>query len=351
MWTNKRWALIILSLILASGLAACGKEGTATPQAQEESGKLRVYTSFYPLYYLAKRIGGEHAEVINMVPPGVEPHDYEPTTKELVAWSKADLFLYNGSGFELWIDKALESLNNDAMVVVNASEGLDLLRVEEREEHAEGHQEDEGHEESGEHHEEAHEESSGHEGEHAEAHGEEHHHGEFDPHIWLDPQLYKEQAKKVKEAFVKIDSAHQSDYEQNWQALEAELDQLHGEFQAMVKNAGRKDFMVSHSAFGYLARAYGLKQIAISGLSPSDEPSPSELKELIEHVREHNISYILLEPLASPKVAEVISRETGARTGVLNPLEGLTEEEAKAGKDYFSIMRENLNMLKMALAR
>jgi zinc transport system substrate-binding protein len=117
----------------------------------------------------------------------------------------------------------------------------------------------------------------------------------------------------------------------------------------MVAQSSKKEFMVSHSAFGYLAKRYGLEQVAISGVNPADEPSPSQLKELVEHVKEHQISYVLFETLVSPKVAEVIAREAGVQTATLNPLEGLTEEDVKAGRDYMSIMRENIETLRAAL--
>jgi zinc transport system substrate-binding protein len=334
----KKGLLLFLSMIIALGAAACGQQTAPGQTAPEQTGaaadaapKLAVYTSLYPLQYVAERIGGEFADVKNVVPAGVEPHDFEPTAKDLVAISASDIFIYNGSGFESWVEKAAESFDKSKMIVVNATEGLPLLKAEE-------------------HHEEHHEE---HEGDgsatDAAAESHEHDHGEFDPHVWLDPTLLKAQAEKVKQAFIQADQAHSADYEKNYQALATDLDKLDQEYKEMVAQSSRKEFMVSHTAFSYLAHKYGLEQIAISGISPEDEPSPSELKELVEHVKEHNINYVLFETLASPKVAEVIARETGAQTARVNPLEGLTEEEAKAGKDYLSIMRENLETLRTVL--
>lgn len=247
--------------------------------------KPKVYTTIYPLEYAAERIGGDHIEVTNLIPPGVEPHDYEPTAKDMVALSGADIFAFNGSGLELWVDKAVESMDKNKTTIVNATEGMDLLHaVEEEHEHeGEAATEEEGHD-----------------------------HGDKDPHVWLDPSKLKEQAAKVKDALVKKDQAHAADYEKNFQQLSADLDQLDKEFKGMVAQSSKKEFMVSHSAFGYLANRYGLEQVAISGVNPADEPSPSQLKELVEHVKEHQISYVLFETLVSPKVAEVIAREAGA---------------------------------------
>ncbi|MFY0546273.1 metal ABC transporter substrate-binding protein [Brevibacillus sp. H7] len=317
---KKGW-LAMLSVITAAAIAGCGANNAAPqPNVQPSEGgasqKLKVYTSIYPLEYVTERIGGEHVDVTNIVPAGVEPHDFEPTAKDIVALSQANLFVYNGSGFEVWVDKAVEGMDKSKTVIVNTTEGLELLKAEE-----------DGHEE----------------------HADEHEHGEFDPHVWLDPTLLKAQAEKVKDALVQKDQAHSADYEKNYQQLASDLDQLDREFKEMVAKASTKEFMVSHSAFGYLAHRYGLEQIAISGISPADEPSPAEMKELVEHVKEHNIKYVLFETLVSPKVAEVIAREAGVQTATLNPLEGLTEEEAKSGMDYLSVMRANLETLRKAL--
>lgn len=327
----KKSLLAALSIVTAIGIAGCGTKETASPASGDAaSGKPHVYTTIYPLEYAAKRIGGDHVEVTNLIPPGVEPHDYEPTAKDMVALSKADIFAFNGSGLELWVDKAVESLDKNKTAVVNATEGMDLLKATE-DEH--DHEAEAATAEKPEEHD--------HEHEHA--------HGPNDPHVWLDPAMLKEQAAKVKDALVKKDAAHAADYEKNFQQLSGDLDQLDKEFKEMVARTSKKEFMVSHSAFSYLAHRYGLEQVAISGINPADEPSPAKLKELVEHVKEHQISYVLFETLVSPKVAEVIAREAGVQTATLNPLEGLTEDDVKAGRDYLSIMRDNLQTLRAAL--
>jgi len=326
-------AIIILSLLLMFTMTACGQAAQNNSTAGNEqkpasdTGKLAVYTSIYPLYFVASKIGGEHASVKNIVPAGTEPHDFEPTAKDIVDMSKAQVFIYNGSGFESWIEKAMEGFDQSKMVIVNATEGMQLLEAS-NEEH--------GHDEHG-----------------GENTGEEaktdHEHGELNPHVWLDPSLLKVQAEKVRDAFIKADQAHSEVFNQNYEKLAADLDALDQEFKDMVAKTKQKEFMVSHSAFSYLAHKYGLEQVPISGLSPADEPSPAEMKELVEHVKEHNIKYVMFETLVSPKVAEVIAREAGVKTAVLNPLEGLTVDEEKAGKNYLTIMRENLETLRTAL--
>lgn len=312
-----------ISIMTAVGLVGCGaaNETAGTPQTgSDASAKPKVYTTIYPLEYVAKRIGGEHIEVTNLVPAGVEPHDYEPTAKDMVALSGADIFAYNGSGLELWVEKAVTNLDKNKTTVVNATEGLDLISAVDHEHEGEGHTEEAGHD-----------------------------HGDLDPHVWLDPMQLKAQAEKVKNTLVQKDQAHAADYEKNYTQLATDLEQLDKEFKDMVTQAPKKEFMVSHSAFSYMAKRYGLEQVSISGVDPSDEPSTAELKSLVEHVKEHNISYVFFETLVSPKVAEVIAKEAGVKTATLNPLEGLTEEDVKAGRDYLSIMRDNMNTLKTAL--
>lgn len=322
----KKGLLAIISLITAVSVVGCGaKETASTPQTDAQAAaKPKVYTTIYPLEYAAKRIGGEHVDVTNLVPAGVEPHDYEPTAKDMVALAGADIFAYNGSGLELWVDKAVANLDKNKTVVVNSTEGMDLLHVAAHEHEEEGTEE---------HAEEEHD----------------HDHGEFDPHVWLDPTKLTAQAEKMKNTLVQKDQAHAADYEKNFQQLASELDQLDKDFKEMTTQAAKKEFMVSHSAFGYLANRYGLEQVAISGVNPADEPSPAELKNLVEHVKEHNITYVLFETLVSPKVAEVIAKEAGVKTATLNPLEGLTQDDVKAGRDYMTIMRDNLETLRTAL--
>ncbi|WP_232699046.1 metal ABC transporter substrate-binding protein [Brevibacillus daliensis] len=316
----KRWGVMLGLASIALLASGCGQNNSDLTGGQlGDDGKLAIYTTLYPLQYVTERIGGEHATVTNVVPPGVEAHDFEPTAKELVRISKGDLLVYNGGGFEAWVEKAATNFSRQGMNILEATEGLPLL--------ASG-----AHVEGEEHHE-----------------GDGHDHGSNDPHVWLDPTLLAMQAEKVKDALIKIDPDHKQEYEENYTELRNDLNKLDQDFKEMTSQAKKKEFVVSHQAFTYLANRYNLQQISISGVSPEDEPSPSELKELVEMVKEKQVSYIMFETLASPKVAEVIAREAKVKTAVLNPLEGLLEEEQKHGKDYLSIMRDNLKVLETAL--
>ena len=313
--------VVLVSMALLFGLslvAGCSPAADKT----EEKGKLSVYASFYPMYDFAQKVGGDRVEVHNMVPPGTEPHDWEPAPSDIANLEDADVFVYNGAGMEHWVDKVLASLGNKELVAVEASKGLALL---------EGHDEHEGEEE--------------HAGEVEEEHeGEEH-----DPHVWLSPKNAKQEMANIKEALVKADPANKDYYEQNYQKYAAEFDALDKEFREALSPLPDKDIIVSHQAFGYLCADYGLNQVAIEGLSPDSEPDPARMAEIIDFTKEHQVKVIFFEELVSPKVAQAVADATAAETEVLNPLEGLNDEQQAAGEDYFSIMRQNLEVLKIAL--
>lgn len=306
------------------------KSGTQEPQ-----GKLKVYTSFYPMYDFAKKIGGDKADVINLVPVGAEPHDWEPDAKALADLESADLFIYNGAGMEGWVEKVLSSVHNDKLTVVEASKGVDLLKFEERDE-KEVHDGD--HEEEKDHvHEEEHEHEKVHEGHH--------HHGEFDPHVWLSIQNAKKELENIKDAFVEKDPANKDYYEANYEKYAKAFDALDEKFTSELGKLENKNIVVAHEAFGYLCRDYGLRQIGIEGVNADSEPDAGRMAEIIEFVHKNNVKTIYFEELISPKVAEAIAKETGAKTAMLNPLEGLGQEDLDKGVDYLQVMERNLETL------
>ncbi|WP_124726277.1 metal ABC transporter substrate-binding protein [Staphylospora marina] len=310
----KWWKIgVVLNLMWALLMTGCQE-----PAHEKPSGKTRVVASIYPLEYFAKMIGGEHVEVTALVPPGVEPHDFELSPRDMMMLGDADVFVYNGAGMEAWAEKALSSAGDDT-VVVEATKGIPLL-------HPKGS--DDGHDHDG----EAHDRESG-----------------ADPHVWLDPVRAKEMAGRIRDGLIRADAPHRNDYEQNFAELARRLDELHARYLDMTKKAPRKEFLVSHAAFSYLADRYGLKQIAVSGVSPSDEPGPRELADIVETARRLGVKAVLFETLVSGKVAETVRRELGAEALVLNPLEGLTEEEKARGADYFTVMEQNLSHLAKAL--
>ncbi len=322
--------LIALTLVWSVLLAA--------PAAAEEQ-KLKVYASFYPMYDFASKVGGDKAQVVNMVPSGMEPHDWEPEAADVIGLENADIFVYNGAGMEHWVDKVLAALSNQSLIVVNTSEGQTLL-----EGHHHDHDEDHEHDED-----EDHEHAEDEDHEHDEDEDHEHDHGEFDPHVWLGPLNAKAQMEAIKNAFVTADPDNASYYEDNYARYAVEFDALDAEFSAALDPLPNKQIVVSHQAFGYLCAAYGLTQEGIEGLAPDSEPDPARMAEIIEFVKDNGITTIFFEELVSPKVAETIASATGAVTAVLSPVEGLSDEQLANGGDYFSVMRENLAALLKAL--
>lgn len=318
-WSSK---IILISAVTALLLAGCGgnNDGIKNGSIESEGSgrKLKVVTSFYPMYEFSKQVAGEHADVISLIPAGVEPHDWEPSAKDMVNIKEADLFVYNGI-VEGWAEQALESAPNDKRVVVEASGGVQLMEGVEHEE--EGHEEEE-HEEEG---------------------------HDLDPHIWLSPVLAQREVLAIQEAFVKADPEHKDDYKANADAYIAKLKELDDAFKSGLQGVKHTEFVTQHAAFGYLAKEYGLTQVPIAGLSPEQEPSPEQMAEVVAFAKEREIKTILFETLVDPKIAQTIADEIGAKTDVLNPIEGLTEEEKKDNLDYIGIMTKNLEALKKAL--
>ncbi|WP_018883156.1 metal ABC transporter substrate-binding protein [Paenibacillus massiliensis] len=384
------------SFITAAGaaliLTGCGSNtaGTTsgdTPEAGNagnDTAAIKVVTTFYPMYEFTRQVAGEHADVTMLVPSGTEPHDWEPSAKEMAKIQEADVFVYNGI-VEGWAEQALESTANDKRVVVEASHGLQLMEGTEGEEHdhegegSDAHDHEHSAESTAEHtHDHDHEaetshdaaehghdhgaeaaatEAHDHASEGAEEHGHDHEHGAeghhhdyaLDPHVWLSPALAQKQVEAIRDGLISKDPAHQADYEKNAAAYVAKLQELDKEFSAQLQQAKRKEFVTQHAAFAYLAQQYGLVQVPISGLSPEQEPSPGQMAEVVSFAREHQVKTIFFETLVDPKIAQTIADEVGAKTDVLNPLEGLTAEDEQNNRDYLSIMKDNLQALVRAL--
>jgi zinc transport system substrate-binding protein len=330
--------------------AGAGASGAASAGASA-SEKLSVIASFYPMYDFAAKIGGDRAEVANMVPPGTEPHDWEPAAADMASLENADIFIYNGAGLEHWAEDVLGALQSKSLIAVEASAGIALMEGHGGDDHENGEIDGgiDGERDGGSGSEGAGGgDGSGELGDGADG-GDDHEDGGFDPHVWLSPQNAKAEMLNIKNAFVQADPGSAAHYEANYSRYAAELDALDSEFSDAISALPSKDIIVSHQAFGYLCDAYGLNQVPIEGLSPDSEPDPARMAEIIEFARERDIRVVFFEELVSPKVAETIADAIGAETGVLSPIEGLSDEEAAAGDDYFSIMRKNLEAIKGAL--
>nr|WP_246824692.1 metal ABC transporter substrate-binding protein [Olsenella sp. HMSC062G07] len=325
---TRRGFLGLTALSAGTLLAGCASQGAAPstgPDAAGSATKIKVAASFYPMYDFASKIGGDRVDVTCLVPAGTEPHEWEPSTADMRTLGEAKLLVYNGAGMEHWVDDTLASLGGDVPKAVEASKGADLLKLsadalkEEQEE----------------------EQSSG---------GDPSKVSDTDPHCWLSPRVAKQEMSNIRDGLVAVDPDGASTYDANYETWAAKLDALDEEFRSGLDPLPNKSIVVSHEAFGYLCHDFGLTQMPIEGIEADAEPDAQAMAKIVDFVKAHGVKTIFSEELVSPKVAQSIADATGAKVEVLNPLEGLSDEELAAGDDYFSVMRSNLDELKKALS-
>lgn len=272
-----------------------------------QSGKLQVVASFYPMYFFASQIGGNKAEVFTITPASAEPHEYEPTTQDIAKVTDGNMLVLNGGKLESWGVKLRDQLSGSDVLVVTAGDGLANKNLSEDGQTIQ------------------------------------------DPHIWQDPLLAKQEVSRIEKGYEKIDPKDAGYFRANAKKLEGRLDQLDQEFRQGLSTCRQKDFVTSHAAFGYLAARYGINQVAISGISPDQEPSSQKLAEIADLVKKEHIDIVFFESLVSPKLSQTMASETGAKTMVLDPIEGITQDGLRAGQNYLTIMRSNLAALQVAL--
>jgi zinc transport system substrate-binding protein len=246
-----------------------------------------IVAAFYPLAFAAAQVAGPDADVVNLTPPGAEPHDLELSPRDVGRVRDAALAVYAGNGFQPAVQHAVEGRSGPS---------LDVLA-------------------------------------HAGAAGD-------DPHVWLDPVRFAAIAREIATALGTPAAAD---------GFVTRLDALDRDYRRGLARCPRHEIVTSHAAFGYLAARYGLVQVPLVGLQPEAEPGPREVERLVDAVRATGATTVFSEPLASPALADAVAREAGVATSVLDPLEGLTAAEQDAGEDYFSVMEKNLDVLRTAL--
>lgn len=320
----KRSLKTVALLIGCVAVLLSGCTRNANVDVQGDDDRISVYTSFYTMYDFSKKIGGDRIKLTNIMPQGAEPHHWEPSPRDILEIEKADVFIYNGAGMEPWVEKVLGTIKNKDLVAVETSKNTELLL---------------GNHSHGEDHEEENSEEQNHD----------HDDLEYDPHVWLSPKNAKKQMEAIKDAFVKADPKNSEYYEKNFDENAEKLDKLDRDYVEELSKYTKKDIVVGHQAFGYLCNEYGLHQLAIEGLNADTEPTPARMAEIVRFVKEKDVKVIFSEELLSQKVVNAVANETGAKIEFLNPLGGLTKEDIASGKEYFSIMRENLEALKKAL--
>jgi zinc transport system substrate-binding protein len=290
-------AILSLTLVLVTALPACGDAVSADRTGET----VAVVASFYPLAFVAERVGGDRVTVTNLTPPGVEPHDLELTADDLEAIAAADVVIDVGGGFQPSVEEAVAA--EASGITIDALAGAPALPGQ-----------DGG-----------------------------------DPHVWLDPARVAMLADRVGEALTEADPAGATGFGDRAAALRTDLEALDREFRDGLASCRSRVLITNHAAFGYLAAAYDLDQRAISGLSPEAEPDPGRIAELAAEAGRDGITTVFTEELVSAEVAETLASEAGLTTAVLSPLEGLSEERAAAGEDYLSVMRANLEVMRDGL--
>jgi len=280
------------------------------------SKKISVVTTLFPQYDFAKVIGGEKVDVTLLLPPGVEPHAYEPKPSDIAKINSAKIFIYTGEIMEPWAHDIIESADKK-IKIVDASVGVEMIKEDEYE------QEDEV------------------------TH---HHHDGADPHIWLDFGNAKKMAENVAKALIEVDSQNARYYKSNLENYQVKLDKLDEAYKKALLTCSSKTIIYSgHYAFGYLAKRYGLEYKSAQGFSPDAEPTAKDMIALVDQISQENIKYIFYEELTSAKIAETLANETNVKLLLLNGAHNLTKEDYEAGMSFISLMEENLKNLQMGL--
>lgn len=270
-------------------LASCGNDDGA-------GDGLLVVAGFYPLAEAAERVGGDRVDVVNLTPAGSEPHDLEVTPDQVDRLEDADLVLYLGGGFQPAVEEIVDRRDGPSLDLLDAPGDDDV-----------------------------------------------------DPHGWLDPVLFAEAVDRIEAALAEASADDRATFAANADEYRSELTALDDEFAAGLADCERDDIVTSHEAFHYLAERYGLEQRAISGIDPESEPEPDRLGELADFVDANGVTTVFFESLVSADLADTLAREAGVETALLNPVEGLTDDEIGEGATYASVMRENLAALEEAL--
>ncbi|MED3916234.1 metal ABC transporter substrate-binding protein [Priestia megaterium] len=306
----------VVAVACFSLMVGCSTKSRSSNETNKSSTneKIHVTTTFYPMYEFTKQVAGDKADVELLIPSTVEPHDWEPSPKDMKNIQQSDLVVYNSPYMETWEPSIEKSINSEGPTFVKASTGIELMNgIEDEEEKGK------------------------------QAHA-------YDPHVWLSPVLAQKEVKNIAEALEKADPDNKDYYEKNSEKYIDQLKDLDKKYQSTLKDVRNKELITQHAAFGYLAKQYGLTQVPIAGLSPEQEPSAAKLAELKKFAQTHHVKTIYFEELTSPKVAKTLADEVGAKTEVLNTLEGLSKEQQKQGLDYIEAMENNLKQLQKSLS-
>lgn len=303
-----RWWFIITFIILIGSFSACAKRGEEPAQIK----KLKVITTLFPVYEMAKNIGADKAEVSLLLPPGVEAHSFDPKPGDVVKINEADIFVYTGKFMEPWAEDVIKGAVNKNLIVVDASRGTKMIPgvFHDADEPAES----------------------------------------LDPHIWLDFDNAKIMVKNIVQAFQFKDSTNKDFYEQKANDYSNKLTELDTSYKTILATCKDKEIVYGgHYAFGYLTKRYGLKYLSAQGVSPNAEPTANDLVKLVEQIKKDKIKYVFYEELTSPKIAETIANETNAKMLLLNAAHNLSKDQFNQGLSFFDILKKDLDNLRVGL--
>lgn len=315
--SKKLTLTIVVILILCFGIGYWAfyilkKQSTTSQNSISDIKKLKVVTTLFPIYDFAKNIGKDKIEVMLLLPPGVEAHSFELTPGDVIRINQADILIYTNKFMEPWISDIIKGVTNKNLLIVNTSEDIKLIP-------AVFHDADEPA-------------------------------GSMDPHIWLDFDNAKMMVNSIAKAFIDKDTSNKAFYEKNaihYNQLLADLDKDYKS--TIISCKLKKIIYAGHYAFGYLAKRYGLDYIAAQGISPDSEPTVRDLAVLIDQINKDNIKYVFYEELASPRIAEMLSKETNTDLLLLNAAHNISKEQLEKGISFTEIMKNNLNNLKIGL--
>ena len=286
--------------------------GFSSKPLKSDSKKIQVVTTLFPLYDFAKNIGQDKVEVTLLLPPGVEPHSFEPKPSDILRIDQSDIFIYTGEFMEPWAGDIINGITSKEIMVVNSSEGITLIN-------SMFHDDDEPV-------------------------------GSMDPHIWLDFENAKHMIQNITQSLIERDPDNKDFYVLNSTKYQDELTALDIKYRDTLSNCQTNEIIYGgHYAFGYLSKRYDLKYLAAQGVSPDAEPTVQDLVRLVEQIRKDNIEYIFYEELSSNKIAETIAGETNAKMLLLSASHNLSKEDFERGVSFISILNSNLDNLKKGL--
>jgi len=308
---KKNIIFVFLLLSLSLILAACSTEKAPS----KNKNKLMIYTTVFPLQYFTQQIGGKFVDVKTIYPPGADEHTFEPSQKNMMNIADSDLFFYIGLGLEGFVEKSKETLKDENVTLVATAENLKLPKIRNLQANTESSRTD------------------------------------INPHVWLDPIYSKEMAAVIRDTLIRKMPKNKAFFEKNYSGLAKQLDDLNEKYKNTIASAEQKEIIVTHAAFGYWETRYGIKQISISGLSTTNEPTQKQLEQIIQAAHHEGLHYILFEQNVQSKLGRIVEDEIGAKALPVHNLAVLTQDNIRNKETYFTLMNKNLDSLKTALTK